>query len=81
MTEVTSQQLAAVIGGADASYGRCGPGNSWRFLGDVRTRECAAHDRAVRDALDHGSSYWGAQLRALPKLPAAIGSYVKAKLG
>lgn len=80
MTEVTADQLAGVIGGDD-SYGRCGPGNSWKYLGDVRTPECAAHDQAVRSALANGSSYLGAQWQALPKLPAAIGSYVKAKLG
>jgi bacteriocin-like protein len=81
MTELTHHELAAVIGGADDSFGRCGPGNSWRFLGEVRTPECAAHDKAVRDARSSGSSYLGAQWQALPKLPAAIGSYVKAKLG
>jgi hypothetical protein len=80
MTELTSDELARVTGGDD-SFGRCGPGNSLPFLGDVRTPECAAHDQAVRDALGNGSSYLGAQIKALPKLPAAVASYVRAKLG
>jgi hypothetical protein len=81
MTELTYDQLAAVIGGADDSFGRCGPGNSWGFLGDVRTPECQAHDQAVRDAQNSGASYLQAQVQALPQLPAAVGSYVKSKLG
>ena len=81
MTELTYDQLAHVIGGADDSFGRCGPGNDWSWLGNVRTPECAAHDQAVRDALNNGASYLGAQAQALPQLPAAVGSYVRSKLG
>jgi hypothetical protein len=80
MTELTYDELAWVTGGDD-SFGRCGPGNRWSFLGDVRTPQCAAHDQAVRDALQSGSSYIGAQIQALPKLPAAVASYARAKLG
>jgi hypothetical protein len=81
MTELTSDQLAGVIGGYDDSFGRCGPGNDWKWMGDVRTPECAAHDKAVRDAKASGASTIEAQARALPLLPAAAASWVKAKLG
>ena len=80
MTELTTQQLCAVVGGYEptpASFGRCGPGEGMAFLGDVRTPECAAHDRVVRDALASGTSRVGAQIRALPQLPAAVGSYFR----
>ena len=80
VTELTSHQLASTTGGGD-SFGRCGPGSSWGFLGNVYTPACKAHDQAVRDAMQSGSSYLGAQIHALPKLPAAIGSYVGATLG
>jgi hypothetical protein len=76
--------LTHVHGGAgadDNAFGRCGPGTSWRWLGDVYTPECRAHDAAVRGALAQGSSHVMAHLKALPKLPAAIGSYVRARLG
>ena len=76
MTELTYDALSQVSGGAD-SFGRCGPGNGWSWLGDVRTAECAAHDQAVRQAQQNGSSYLRAQLQALPKLPAAVGSYFR----
>ncbi|HEX5057947.1 MAG TPA: hypothetical protein VFV99_01250 [Kofleriaceae bacterium] len=77
MTEVAPSDLMAVIGGADPSFGRCGPGSSWKILGDVRTPECAAHDQAVQTAIQNGHSYLGAQLQALPKLGPAIGSYFR----
>jgi hypothetical protein len=80
MTELTPDQLAAAHGGAD-SFGRCGPGNALPFLGNVYTPECKAHDQAVRDARASGSSYLGAQWKALPKLPAAVGSYFRARFG
>lgn len=74
--------LEDVRGGADAlpAFGRCGPADRWKFLGDVHTPECAAHDAAVRDALANGSSRLGAQVRGLPLLPAAIGSYVRRRV-
>ena len=79
--DLTQQDLELVRGGySDADFGRCGPGSSWKFLGDVRTCECAAHDAAVRGALQNGSSQVMAQVKALPLLPAAIGSYVRARL-
>ena len=81
MTEVTLEQLDTVLGGQNPpspeTLGRCGPDNGWQFLGNVRTPECAAHDRVVRDALANGSSQLGAQIRGLPLLPAAIGSYFR----
>lgn len=76
--DLTLDELATVTGGySDADFGRCGPGSSWKFLGDVRTCECAKHDAAVRGALQNGSSQLGAQLKALPLLPAAVGSYFR----
>jgi hypothetical protein len=76
--------LALVLGGAATSipaHGRCGPADRWQFLGNVCTPECAAHDTAVRNALASGSSRLGAQLKGLPYLPAAVGSYVRSILG
>jgi hypothetical protein len=73
--------LERVTGGADPSFGRCGPGASWGFLGNVYTPECRAHDTAVRGAIQSGSSKPVAHLRALPLLPAAIGSYARRVVG
>lgn len=74
--------LCRVLGGAEeSSFGRCGPGASWGFLGNVYTTECRAHDTAVRGAIQGGSSKPMAHLRALPLLPAAVGSYAKKALG
>ena len=79
--DLTLDQLATVRGGySDADFGRCGPGSHLGILGDVRTSECAAHDAAVRGALKNGSSQVGAQLRALPLLPAAVGSYFRKRI-
>jgi hypothetical protein len=85
LDELTPDQLPAVWGGQDAApagqnipaFGRCGPSDRWRFLGDVYTPECRAHDAAVRNSLANGSSQVGAHVRALPLLPAAIGSYLR----
>jgi len=73
-----ADELALVTGGADAipAFGRCGPADRWRWLGNVYTPQCAAHDAVVRDALASGSSRFGAQLRGLRLLPAAVGSYL-----
>lgn len=82
VTSIHSSTLAHVTGGASAGpsdFGRCGPGSSWSFLGDVRTPECATHDAAVRGALSRGESQVMAHAKALPQLPAAIGSYVRAR--
>jgi hypothetical protein len=81
VTELTSDQLADVTGGADSAFGRCGPGFALPWLGNVYTPQCKAHDQAVQDAMKGGSSYLGAQVKALPKLPAAVGSYFKARFG
>lgn len=70
--------LETVSGGSD--LGRCGPGSSWQFLGNVYTRECGAHDAAVRTAKANGDPAWLAHVRALPLLPAAVGSYVRARV-
>ncbi|HEU0036340.1 MAG TPA: hypothetical protein VFQ53_37260 [Kofleriaceae bacterium] len=74
--------LAHVIGGAAPSdFGRCGPGTSMGFLGNVYTPECAAHDAAVRGNLANGDSQVVAHAKALPLLPAAAASYVKSRFG
>lgn len=78
--------LAAVHGGAnpgynpaDDAFGRAGPGRSWRWLGNYYTPEALAHDKAVRHNLATGSSHPMAHIKALPLLPRAIGSYVRAR--
>ena len=73
---------AATAPGSDGSsdFGRCGPGSSWKWLGNVYTPECAAHDAAVRGRLANGSSNFGAHFKSLPLLPAAVGSYVRERL-
>jgi len=79
---MTDADLERVRGGADPSdaFGRCGPGTSWKWLGNVYTPECRAHDAAVRSQEAAGAPKWLAHLRALPELPAAVASYVRAKL-
>lgn len=75
---IGSDALTVVRGGADIpAFGRCGPADRWQVLGNVYTPECAAHDAVVRDALASGSSRLGAQIKGLPLLPAAVGSYVR----
>lgn len=78
-----TDELALVVGGAGSipAFGRCGPADRWGVLGDVYTPQCAAHDAAVRGALANGSSRLGAQIKGLPLLPGAVGSYVRARLG
>jgi len=78
--EVSAAELQRVAGGDDDNaFGRCGPGTRWKWLGNVYTPQCAAHDAAVRTALANGSSHLAAHLRALPLLPKAIASYVRAR--
>jgi hypothetical protein len=84
MSIVTTEQLASVVGGATTSgspsdFGRCGPGSGWGFLGNVKTDACAAHDAAVRGAQASGESKVMSHIKALPLLPAAIGSYLDAR--
>jgi hypothetical protein len=81
---LTPDQLPGVTGGQEAApagagpaFGRCGPEDRWRFLGDVYTPECRTHDASVRGAIANGSSRVGAHVRALPQLPAAIWSYAR----
>jgi hypothetical protein len=84
LTAFDAVDLATVLGGAagdDNAFGRCGPGTSWKWLGDVYTPECRAHDAAVRGSIAGGTSPVMAHVKALPKLPAAIGSYARARLG
>lgn len=85
MVPVASHDLGRVKGAAaiDTGHalGRCGPGAGWKWLGDVYTPQCLAHDMDVRDREANGTPHWLAQAEALPKLPAAIGSYVKARVG
>lgn len=84
---LTDELLAGVAGGADPGYnpadnglGRAGPGTSWRWLGNYYTPEALAHDKAVRGNLANGSSGFMAHARALPLLPAAVGSYFRARI-
>jgi hypothetical protein len=84
---LSHDQLAAVAGGADPGYnpaddalGRAGPGRSWSWLGNYYTPEALAHDKAVRGNLAAGSNPVMAHARALPLLPAAVGSYFRARL-
>jgi len=87
MFDCSSTQLVRVTGGAppvptpgrNDDFGRCGPGASWKFLGNVYTPQCAVHDQTVRTAEAAGTPHWLAQVEALPKLPAAVGSYLKAR--
>jgi hypothetical protein len=81
-------ELQRVAGGdgppspaADSSFGRCGPGSSWPWLGNVYTPQCAAHDAAVRGEIAQGTPRVLAHVKALPLLPAAVGSYFRARLG
>jgi hypothetical protein len=81
LTMVSCADLAQVSGGnGDDAFGRCGPGAQWKLLGNVYTPQCAAHDAAVRGSLANGSSHVMAHVKALPLLPAAVGSYVQARL-
>jgi hypothetical protein len=80
--QLAIEQLAVVAGGVanDDALGRCGPGTRWRWLGDVSTPECRDHDIAVRSRIAAGTPRWRAHLEALPQLPAAVDSYVRARL-
>ena len=85
--ELPVHQLQYVAGGEGAAgpgadtnaFGRCGPGAKWTWLGNVYTPACAAHDTAVRTSLANGSSHVMAHVKALPLLPRAIGSYLRAR--
>lgn len=83
LSAIDPSQLAHVTGGADDnnSFGRCGPGSSMQWLGNVYTPECARHDAEVRGHLANGDNAVMAHLKAMPALPAAIGSYVRARFG
>jgi hypothetical protein len=79
---LSADALSLVSGGADPGYkpednalGRVGPGRSMSFLGNYYTPEALAHDRAVRD----GGGGVMAHVRALPLLPAAATSYLRAR--
>jgi len=85
MMSIVSTELELVVAGATTSetpsdFGRCGPGTGMGFLGDVYTPQCAAHDAAVRGAEASGESKVMSHIKALPLLPAAIGSYFQARL-
>jgi len=78
--------LAAITGGGNPGYnpsdnalGRVGPGTGWKWLGNYYTPEALAHDKAVRGAEARGDGKIMSHLEALPKLPAAIGSYFRAR--
>lgn len=79
--------LANVTGGKDPGYnpaddalGRVGWGTSWKWLGNYYTPEALAHDKETRRHLAHGDSLLKTHVLAAPKLPAAVGSYVRARL-
>ena len=83
---LADEDLSVVVGGKDPGYnpadnalGRVGPGRSWRWLGNYYTPEALAHDQAVRGNLARGESPVMAHLHALPKLPAAVTSYFRAR--
>ena len=74
--------LLRVAGGSDPGYnpadnarGRVGPGRHMKWLGNYYTPEALAHDHAVRA----GGGGVMAHVRALPLLPAAARSYVRAR--
>ncbi len=76
--------LALVAGGQaynNPAFGRCGPGTGMGVLGNVYTPECRAHDQAVKDNLQGGDTGFMAHLKALPRLPAAIGSWFSRQVG
>lgn len=80
------EDLRCVVGAGDPGYspgnnalGRVGPGTGWKWLGNYYTPEALSHDQAVRSNLARGDGRVMAQLEALPKLPAAIGSYFRAR--
>jgi len=85
--QISDELLASVAGGQDNpgydpsnnALGRVGPGTGWSWLGNYYTPEALAHDHAVRDAKAAGASSFSAHMGALPKLPAAIGSWFRAK--
>lgn len=81
--EVTLLELMRVAGGADPdpdkSFGRIGPGNKWQWLGNYFSPEARQHDGDVRRGLAQGYSPIVAHLRALPTLPAAALSYLRAR--
>lgn len=56
------------------------PARSGRGSGNVYTPACKAHDTAVHGQLAQGSSHVMAHVKALPPLPAAVGSYIRARL-
>ncbi len=83
---LSADMLANVAGGGDPGYnpadnalGRVGPGRNWKWLGNYYTPEALAHDRAVRGNLAHGDGQFMAHVKALPKLPAAAASYLRAR--
>jgi hypothetical protein len=88
LTMLDDRELARVAGaeGApptsdDDSFGRCGPGSSWQWLGNVYTPECRAHDAAVRGEIAQGTPRVLAHLKALPLLRPAVASYFRARFG
>jgi len=83
---LSDDELTAVAAGADPGYnpaedalGRAGPGQRWSWLGNYYTPEALAHDRAVRGSIATGSSKVMAHVKAFPLLPAAVGSYFRAR--
>ena len=83
---LADEDLSVVVGGNDPGYnpadnalGRVGPGRSWRWLGNYYTPEALVHDKMVDDAMKSGDGWYKANAKALSTLPAAAGSYVRAR--
>jgi len=88
VTALADVELERVAGGEappaasnDNTFGRCVPGSSWQWLGNVYTQQCAVHHAAVRGEIAQGTPRVLAHLKALPLLPYAVGSYFRARFG
>lgn len=86
-TTIENALLLHVFGGQSGTppynftdgTGRVGPGLHWQFLGNHYTPEAYRHDMDVRRGLQQGMSPLDAHLHALPTLPAAAASLLRAK--
>jgi hypothetical protein len=76
LPSLDDRALGLVVGGEDKSIGRCGLGDSMPALGNVRTRQCYAHDKLVNAYQQSGSSTPMAHLRSIKALGPAVGSYL-----
>ncbi len=87
MSTIENELLLHVFGGQSSTppynftdgTGRVGPGQRWQFLGNHYTPEAYRHDMDVRQGLQQGMSPLRAHVNALPTLPAAAGSWLRAQ--